>query len=235
MWHKIKVIGGVLLLGGLSIWLIGGGIDAGSTTPGTVNDPLVTKSYVDMKVAEVAEVLSTLVTDGTTDSGTTSSQLSMSEIEDYVDEAIATTMSDEIDSIATVIVEETIDDALDDAIGTAVEAAIRDIALDGSDGNSGVQAGSLLFAVLELVEGDRLICGASAEVILRGGKGTVIPGANGDGLADLTNGDDLAGGVEVPRQHHLLVSRDDGRGILITEATATGKAYILVKGDYTLE
>lgn len=38
---------------GMSILLVGSLAYAGATEPGTINDPLVTKSYVDQKIAEI--------------------------------------------------------------------------------------------------------------------------------------------------------------------------------------
>ena len=173
MLKKVKVLSGTMLIAVAATWLIGSQLTAGSSTPGTVNDPIVTRSYVDMKVGELQTLLTEMIGE------TTPTELGGQ-----------TTPTEPADQPST------------------------------------------LFTVVEAVSGQRLIAGASAELILRAGSGTVIAGAEGDGLADLTTGEDLQGGDEVPKQHHLLVSRDDGRGFLIS---SEGTSYILVKGDYTLE
>lgn len=87
------------------------------------------------------------------------------------------------------------------------------------------------FQVIELEAGKTLFLGESTEVVLRGGKATAIPGANG-GLADLSSGTgaEYGKGQAVPLNHLLLSSRNDGRGM-----KATVKAWILVKGDYTVQ
>lgn len=187
---KIKVMTGLLMMACLVTWLIGTTSDAGSTTPGSVNDPLVTKSYVDKKDGELKEELDGRITaleSGSTNIDTVpavAGEVDMDALYDYIDQMLA------------------------------------------ESGGTG------LFVVVEAAKGQQLICGASTEVILRAGSATVISGANGDGLADLTSGEDLRGGDTVPLQHHLLVSRDDGRGLLID---SEGTSYLLIKGAYELK
>lgn len=88
------------------------------------------------------------------------------------------------------------------------------------------------FIALELEEGQTLLTGDSAEIILRGGKATTIAGEAG-GLSDVTAGSgvDITTGQDVPLNHLLLVSRDDGRGLKVVSS----KAWVLVKGPYTIE
>ncbi|HOM02311.1 MAG TPA: hypothetical protein PLH43_05725 [Acetivibrio sp.] len=88
------------------------------------------------------------------------------------------------------------------------------------------------FEALELTKGQVLIAGASAELILRGGKALAI-GGEGGGLSDITSGTgaDVNTDDEVPLNHLLLISRDDGRGLKVTSE----KAWVLVKGPYTIE
>ena len=199
MLKKVKVISGILLIVVTATWLIGSQLTAGSSTPGTVNDPIVTKSYVDMKVGELQTLLTEMIGQSgtaTTQPLTTEGAMSEAEIKAYIDQQLSLRLAAELGA------------------------------------NTSGDQPATLFTVVEAVNGQRLIAGASAELILRAGSGTVIAGAEGDGLADLTSGEDLQGGEEVPKQHHLLVSRDDGRGLLIS---SEGTSYILVKGDYTLE
>lgn len=88
------------------------------------------------------------------------------------------------------------------------------------------------FTVLELQAGQKLIAGASAEIIVRSGKATAIASVNG-GLADITaaTGKDLSTGQIVPNNHLILVSRDDGRGI----KAIANKTFVLFKGTYRIE
>ncbi len=195
---KMKVIMSLLMMACLVTWLVGTSSDAGSVTPGSVNDPIVTKSYVDQKdgevLAELEERLLALEAAG----GTTSQSTAAPVIEGDVDM---------------------------DAIYAYIDQKL-------AEGTSGQGASNGLFTVVEATKGQRVVCGASAEIILRAGSGTVIAGEQGDGLANLTTGVDLRGGDIVPLQNHLLVSRDDGRGVLID---SEGTSYLLIKGAYTID
>lgn len=87
------------------------------------------------------------------------------------------------------------------------------------------------FVPLELNKNQVLIAGESAEIILRGGKALAI-GGEGGGLSDITSGSgaDVNTDQEVPLNHLLLISRNDGRGIKVVSE----KAWVLVKGPYTI-
>lgn len=95
-------------------------------------------------------------------------------------------------------------------------------------GNAGAATGTAVFQVVQAEKGSFLYFGGSTEFIVRSGKVTVIATANG-GLSDLTDGKDIAMGQAVPANHHMLVPRDDGRGLSILDTT-----FILVKGPYTI-
>jgi hypothetical protein len=85
------------------------------------------------------------------------------------------------------------------------------------------------FIPIELAPGQKLIGTGSTEIILRSGEATAID--NGEnGISDLTSGTDLMTGNQVVSNHLLLVPRDDGRGI-----TALTEAWVLVRGDYTVQ
>lgn len=86
------------------------------------------------------------------------------------------------------------------------------------------------YSVIVLEKGQTLIASDVVEFIVRGGTCTAISGANGDGLADMTSGDgkDYQTGEELPKNHYMLISRGDGRGIKAVSDTV----YIMVKGSY---
>lgn len=86
-----------------------------------------------------------------------------------------------------------------------------------------------VFEVVSVVSGKKLLTGTGTEIILRGGRAKALAGPGG-GLSDLTAGCDLSTGQEVKSNHHLLSSRDDGRGV-----TLETDAFLLVRGGYTLE
>ena len=74
-------------------------------------------------------------------------------------------------------------------------------------------------------DSQKLVCGAGAELILRQGGGTIFSSLNG-GLADVTEGVDLADGTPVPANHLLIVPVSDGRGFV-----AHGNVLVLVRGE----
>ncbi len=85
------------------------------------------------------------------------------------------------------------------------------------------------YVPVSVAVGQTLVGGEGTEIILRAGKGEVsISGV--DGIADITTGDELKNGSKATKNHLLIVPRDDGRGIEVTEA-----AWFLVKGEYTIE
>ena len=88
------------------------------------------------------------------------------------------------------------------------------------------------YNVVQLSIGQTVKAGESCEIILRAGTASVILDAlSSGGISDLTVGADLIDGEDVTLNHHLLVPRDDGRGIRITSDVA----YIMIKGAYTVE
>ena len=82
--------------------------------------------------------------------------------------------------------------------------------------------------VVELEAGQSLIGEAGTEIILRGGKASVIAGELG-GLSDITDGKDLFMDAMIPANHLLIVPRDDGRGAYVVE-----NAIFLVRGAYEI-
>lgn len=85
------------------------------------------------------------------------------------------------------------------------------------------------FEVLSIKAGQKVIAGASAEIVLRSGKATAIAGASG-GVSDLISGKDLKTGNAITVNHLLLIPVDDGRGL-----KATTDIWILIKGTYTVK
>ena len=77
--------------------------------------------------------------------------------------------------------------------------------------------------------GQVVLGGEGTEIILRSGKANIyIEGV--DGLVDATTGKNLTTGDVATSNHIMIVPRDDGRGVKVTEA-----AWFLIKGDYTIK
>jgi len=85
-----------------------------------------------------------------------------------------------------------------------------------------------IFKLVDLKEGSTLICSEGAEFIVRTGKMEAIASASG-GLSDVTEGTNINNGVLVPYNHHIIIPRNDGRGLKVT----TGGA-LMIKGEYEI-
>ncbi|SHF77755.1 hypothetical protein SAMN02746089_02535 [Caldanaerobius fijiensis DSM 17918] len=83
--------------------------------------------------------------------------------------------------------------------------------------------------IIYLKNSQSLILDAGTQIIVRGGKASIISGP--DGLSDVTKGEDLKNGAIVPFNHLLITPRSDGRGIKAISDTVI----VMVKGSYTVK
>lgn len=86
--------------------------------------------------------------------------------------------------------------------------------------------------IVDVKPGQTLIASAGAEFIVRAGK-AIIYSQDANGVADLTDGKDLANGVAAPTNHLLSFPRD-GRGITVQTGQTLGLV-VMVRGGYTLK
>lgn len=175
-------------------------IQAASAEPGTDADPLVTKSYVDQRFESFS---GTKEMDNKIAALVTENEEITKELEEQ------TKKIEELTRAVNGLYQK----------NEELEERLDNIETYGK------------FIPLELTENQKLMTGESAEIILRGGKAKAI-GGEGGGLSDITSGTgaDINTDQDVPLNHLLLVSRDDGRGIKIVSK----KAWVLVKGPYTI-
>lgn len=83
----------------------------------------------------------------------------------------------------------------------------------------------------DLNKGDIITGVEGTEIILRGGNASAYGVSKNNGLSNLTNGKSIdSNGTTIPANNHLLVPRDDGRGIKI-EST---NAWVMIKGEYKI-
>lgn len=113
---------------------------------------------------------------------------------------------------------------------TTVTSQIADLKkqVEAQPGTPGGTSESAVFQVVQVEKGSSVYFGGGTEFVVRSGKATAIVTANG-GLSDLTAGKDIAMGQPTPANHHILVPRDDGRGIRTLDIS-----FILIKGPYTI-
>ncbi len=89
---------------------------------------------------------------------------------------------------------------------------------------------STAFEVVELTWGDTLYAADACEIILRAGSALCIAPDPTQGLADVTDGNEIYNGQALTKNHLCLIPRPDGRGI----AAASESVFIMVRGEYTL-
>jgi hypothetical protein len=95
--------------------------------------------------------------------------------------------------------------------------------------STGGQGAKLI--VEKVPEGKTIIGYAGTEFIVRTGKVVAhTPAGEGYGLPDLTEGTNILRSETVPANHHLLLPRDDGRGLKVVK----GPADIMIKGEYVI-
>ena len=89
-----------------------------------------------------------------------------------------------------------------------------------------IDLSSVTFKILNLKAGSILKCGEGTEFIIRTGDMEALASTSG-GLSDVTDGVNIDGDKIVPKNHHIVIPRDDGRGL----KAVTGGA-IMIKGKY---
>lgn len=110
----------------------------------------------------------------------------------------------------------------------ALNRKIEEMSAGGGDSEKEKEDG---YEVLFLSKGEKILAETQCEFILRVGSADVVSPYENQGIADLTEGTDLAGGTSIVKNHLLLVPRGgDGRGVVVT----SDSAYIMVRGEYSI-
>ncbi len=158
-----------------------------SGQPGSVEDPLVSKKYVDDQV----NALRNIVTQYQQPGSATYSDLPAPVRDAVVSEALA-------------------------EFELVYGEMLRQAAANASaDYPPQVQDYDAPFFEVVYAESGKIIYGdSSTEIILRGGSATAVAGVNG--LCDVTSGTDIQNGQNIPYNHLIIVPVGDGRGIRIS-------------------
>ena len=98
--------------------------------------------------------------------------------------------------------------------------------LSDSTNTPGSGNSSMALEVVEIKTGEKIICGAGTELILRGGEAKII-GSELGGLTNVTMGKDFVSGMAAVPNNLLIVPRDDGRGVY-----TDSYAIFMVRGSY---
>ncbi len=88
------------------------------------------------------------------------------------------------------------------------------------------------YQTIELNAGETLLAKSALEIIVRPGSiVTAVSPFETQGVADITNGNELFDGDEFAINAYCIIPRgDDGRGLYVV----TEKAYILIRGEYEI-
>lgn len=95
---------------------------------------------------------------------------------------------------------------------------------------TGGDASASRMTVIELKPGQKLLAGEGAEFIVRNGRAVAFS-SDPNGIPDLTAGEDLPAGAEIPLNHLLLFPRE-GRGIE-PHKEMKDTIYVMVRGPYS--
>ena len=176
--------------------------------PGDASDPLVTRRYVDDRVAQLTAEINNLrnivnsIAPGSV-SGATGGNFTNADRDALFADIMVyfeTMYGDMLRTVAALA------EATDPTPGTAQMVP---------------------FEPLFVPAGRTLIADGGTEIILRSGQAIAISGP--DGLVDATAGVDIINGRAIPLNHLLLVPRTDGRGMRFTT-----DAWLLIKGGHQI-
>jgi len=174
--------------------------------PGDANDPLVTRRYVESRIAELNAEISQLRAIVDNIAPGTTGYLSNNNI-------ITGAERDVLFSDLIQYFESIYGDFLDAALATT--------------GQTPGGAYVVPFTPLLIPAGSTLIGEAGAEFILRSGTATAVTGP--DGMVNVTAGRDIVNGNNIPTNNLLLVPRSDGRGFY-----ADTDVWVMIKGGYQI-
>jgi len=176
--------------------------------PGDVGDPLVTRSFVENRITQLANEISIL--------RNTVNNLTPGSVNIPIPgQGISQADRDALFAEFALHFEQT--------YGNMIRAAAA------ASGNQHVQttAEVVPFTILLIPSGSTFVAEEGVEFILRAGHATAVTGV--DGMVDITAGRDIINGELIPSNHLLLVPRTDGRGFL-----ANTDVWLMVKGRYQI-
>lgn len=129
---------------------------------------------------------------------------------------------------------------LNEVVIPKLKAELGASSQNGNNGSGSVQTGtssntgdaSGTYETLELDIGDTLLAKSALEIIVRPGSiVTAVSPFKQQGIADITNGNELYDGDEFAINAYCIIPRgNDGRGVRVFSE----KAYILIRGEYEI-
>lgn len=181
MKKKIIIVFGVVCLVLVGSF-IGMKINASNPQPGSIQDPLITKAYLEVRLNKLRTDLG-LQPEIIDNTGSGDGDISSGTIEtlaQYFDEEIA-------------------------KIKLELDSKIEAIQTSGGTEPAG-------FVPINVPKGVKIICKEGTEVIVRSGKATAIASPENMGLSNVSTGKDLMTGHTIPLNNLIIIARTDGRG-----------------------
>ncbi len=117
-----------------------------------------------------------------------------------------------------------VNDVLIPQMKSYVDASVGSL----GDGSLPAIEAASAYNIVNVSKGQTVIGSKSCHMIMRMGDGIIIATQKG-GIADVTDGVDLANGAKVPSNHLLIVPVDDGRGIKMNT-----DGIIMISGSYSV-
>ena len=90
------------------------------------------------------------------------------------------------------------------------------------------EGNSSTYKTVVVPQGSTIYGEDGTEMIVRAGEGTVVTSGT-IGIQNVTTGEDIINGQIAPRNHLLIVPREDGRGLM-----ATRQLTVMVRGGYMI-
>lgn len=184
---------------------------ADGVIPGSEQDPLITQSFVDQKLAGLQLILDNATAAQNTEISKHNTELIKQRQEIAKQNTVIEAQNTEITSLKTEVL------SLKEQIASLGGAPAKPAASQNK------------YVAVKLPKGKALLTGESTEIIVKGGKCTAITSKSG-GVMDIVTGKDLKAAEAVVSNRVLLSLQNDGRGV-----RASIDSTIWVKGTYTIK
>ena len=184
----------------LSLVFTQSSVKASQAAPGSAADPVVTQSYVDGKINELQDMISSI--NNRTQPYITDNQQQTPPQPGLTD--------------------------YDKSLLTAEILRQVELMLGIGQGRDSGDDLTPVYTPVFAYAGQTIIGGEGTEIILRSGAATgYMAGQNG--ISDVTAGVEIYGGYPIYTNHLLIIPREDGRGVKLSE-----NSWFLIKGSYTI-
>lgn len=186
--------------------------------PGSINDPLVTRDFVDGRISQLSDEIDILrdIIASLSPQSLPSATASPSETQ----HALPSELSEFFEEIT---------DYMDATFNARLEEALRNLHIHiPGPGHYPIEPRVVIFDVLHLQAGQTVTFEAGTEFILRGGSATAITGPY-NGIPDVTAAADVMNGQNIGLNHLMMIPFTDGRGIRLQ-----AESWIMVRGGYSV-